>query len=129
MSDSIDVIGTTTSLTSLWGSRESLFRYSWIYQRFDWTQNNDLIGLIPDSLASLKLNKVDLNNNHFIGYIPTFKTSNVTKPILSIGSQCSMCTWNHEISTQYNVLSLGWAWSIIEDMNLRCSLEDVKFRV
>lgn len=36
------------------------------------------MGLIPDSLASLKLNSLDLNNNQLMGPIPNFKAVNVS---------------------------------------------------
>ncbi|CAK9167071.1 unnamed protein product [Ilex paraguariensis] len=40
--------------------------------------DNDLVGLIPDSLASMDLFSLDLNNNQFMGPIPKFKAANVT---------------------------------------------------
>ncbi|KAL3839359.1 hypothetical protein ACJIZ3_023950 [Penstemon smallii] len=40
--------------------------------------SNDLVGLIPSSLANLVLGHLDLNNNHFMGPIPKFKSVNAT---------------------------------------------------
>ncbi|XP_042755118.1 receptor-like kinase TMK3 [Lactuca sativa] len=84
MSGSIDVIGTMTSLTSLWlhgnhfsGKIPDSIGDLTELKEFD-VNSNDLIGLIPDSLASLTLDKLDLNNNHFMGPIPNFKASNFT---------------------------------------------------
>ncbi|KAE8690570.1 ribosome bioproteinsis protein NSA2-like protein [Hibiscus syriacus] len=39
---------------------------------------NKLVGLIPSSLANMRLDTLDLNNNQFMGPIPMFKASNVT---------------------------------------------------
>lgn len=39
---------------------------------------NHLVGLIPQSLASMSLQSLDLNNNMLMGPIPKFKAANVT---------------------------------------------------
>ncbi|XP_044482812.1 receptor protein kinase TMK1-like [Mangifera indica] len=39
---------------------------------------NQFVGFIPESLANMKLDKLVLNNNHFMGSIPQFKTGNVS---------------------------------------------------
>lgn len=38
--------------------------------------SNNLVGLLPDSLAGIQLNKLDLNNNQFMGPVPNFKAVN-----------------------------------------------------
>ncbi|KAL4578307.1 hypothetical protein LXL04_014428 [Taraxacum kok-saghyz] len=84
MTGSIDVIGTMTSLTSLWlhGNHfsgkipESIGALTDL-KEFN-VNSNDLIGLIPDGLATLTLDKLDLNNNQFMGSVPEFKASNFT---------------------------------------------------
>nr|XP_043631590.1 receptor-like kinase TMK3 [Erigeron canadensis] len=84
MSGGIDVVGSMRSLTSLWlhGNHfsgkipESIGELSEL-KDFD-VNSNDLVGLIPDGLASLSLEKLDLNNNQFMGPIPKFTAVNVT---------------------------------------------------
>ncbi|KAI3518717.1 hypothetical protein L1887_07529 [Cichorium endivia] len=84
MTGSIDVIGNMTSLTSVWlhGNHfsgkipESIGGLTDL-KEFN-VNSNDLVGLIPDGLASLSLDKLDLNNNHFMGPVPDFKASNFT---------------------------------------------------
>ncbi|KAA8518459.1 hypothetical protein F0562_015933 [Nyssa sinensis] len=84
MTGPIDVVASMVSLTSLWlhgnhfsgkipeniGDLSSLKDLN--------LNTNDLVGLIPDSLASMELDKLDLNNNQFMGPIPKFKTVNAT---------------------------------------------------
>ncbi|KAH6830196.1 hypothetical protein C2S53_015579 [Perilla frutescens var. hirtella] len=84
MSGSIEIVSSMVSLTSLWlhgnhfsgripdniGDLVSL-------QDLD-LNGNDLVGLIPASLANMALSRLDLNNNHFMGPVPKFKTVNVT---------------------------------------------------
>ncbi|XP_076883850.1 receptor-like kinase TMK3 [Bidens hawaiensis] len=84
MTGPIDVIGSMKSLTSLWlhgnhfsgkipdniGDLTDLKEFN--------VNSNDLVGLIPDGLASLSLDKLDLNNNQFMGPVPKFKAVNFT---------------------------------------------------
>ncbi|KAK2996916.1 hypothetical protein RJ639_025209 [Escallonia herrerae] len=84
MTGPIDVVASMGSLTSLWlhgnhfsgkipkdiGSVVSLKDLN--------VNSNDLVGLIPDSLANLGLTSLDLNNNQFMGPIPKFKAVNTT---------------------------------------------------
>lgn len=84
MTGPIDVIGTMTSLTSLWlhGNRfwgkipENIGSLIGL-KEFN-VNSNDLVGLIPDGLAGLALNNLDLNNNQFMGPVPKFKAVNFT---------------------------------------------------
>ncbi|XP_024979289.1 receptor protein kinase TMK1-like [Cynara cardunculus var. scolymus] len=84
MTGPIDVIGTMTSLTSLWlhGNHFSgriPQSISGLTQLKDFNVNsNDLVGLVPDGLATLSLDNLDLNNNQFMGPVPKFKASNFT---------------------------------------------------
>ncbi|CBI30387.3 unnamed protein product, partial [Vitis vinifera] len=84
MTGPIDVVATMLSLTTLWlhgnkfsgpipeniGDLTSLKDLN--------LNSNQLVGLIPDSLASLELNSLDLNNNQLMGPIPNFKAVNVS---------------------------------------------------
>ncbi|KAI3798319.1 hypothetical protein L1987_33590 [Smallanthus sonchifolius] len=84
MTGDIDVIGKMVSLTSLWlhgnyfsgripesiGGLTELKEFN--------VNSNDLVGLVPDGLASLSLDKLDLNNNQFMGPVPKFKAVNFT---------------------------------------------------
>lgn len=84
MSGTLDIIGTMESLTIVWlngnqfsggipytiGNLASL-------QDLD-LNSNGLVGLIPVSLANMEFDRLDLNNNHFMGPIPEFKTKNVS---------------------------------------------------
>ncbi|XP_057778330.1 receptor protein kinase TMK1-like [Salvia miltiorrhiza] len=84
MSGSIEIVATMASLTSLWlhgnhftgripdniGDLVSL-------QDLD-LNGNELVGLIPASLVGMKLVRIDLNNNHFMGPMPKFNAANAT---------------------------------------------------
>ncbi|KAK9062443.1 hypothetical protein SSX86_019629 [Deinandra increscens subsp. villosa] len=84
MSGPIDVIGTMSSLTSLWlhgnhFSGKIPENIGGLTQLKEFNVNsNDLVGLVPAGLASLSLDKLDLNNNHFMGPVPKFKAVNFT---------------------------------------------------
>ncbi|KAI3747095.1 hypothetical protein L6452_09540 [Arctium lappa] len=84
MTGPIDVIGIMTSLTSLWlhgnhFSGKIPQSISGLTQLKDFNVNsNDLVGLVPDGLATLSLDNLDLNNNQFMGPVPKFKASNFT---------------------------------------------------
>ncbi|GAB2209356.1 hypothetical protein Droror1_Dr00026567 [Drosera rotundifolia] len=81
MTGSIDVITTMGSLTSVWlhGNQfsgtipESIGGLSSL-QQLDLNTNN-MVGLVPASLASMNLNMLDLSNNHFMGPLPVFKSN------------------------------------------------------
>ncbi|KAK1410995.1 hypothetical protein QVD17_37538 [Tagetes erecta] len=82
MSGTIDVIGTMSSLTSLWlhgnhfsGKIPQSIGGLIGLKEFN-VNSNDLVGLVPDGLAKLSLDKLDLNNNHFMGPVPKFKAVN-----------------------------------------------------
>ncbi|CAN4118776.1 unnamed protein product [Withania somnifera] len=84
MSGSIDVVSTMRSLTSLWlhgnhfsGKIPKEIGNLTYLQDFN-VNSNDLVGLIPESLANMPLGHLDLNNNHFMGPIPNFKATNVS---------------------------------------------------
>ncbi|KAM3288354.1 receptor-like kinase TMK3 [Capsicum chacoense] len=84
MSGSIDVVSTMRSLTSLWlhgnhfsGKIPKEIGNLTYLQDFN-VNSNDLVGLIPESLANMSLGHLDLNNNHFMGPIPNFKATNVS---------------------------------------------------
>ncbi|XAR69823.1 Non-specific serine/threonine protein kinase [Bertholletia excelsa] len=82
MTGPIDVVGSMVSLTSLWlhgnkfsgkipesiGSLTSLKDFN--------VNSNELVGLVPDGLASLELHNLDLNNNQFMGPVPNSKAAN-----------------------------------------------------
>ncbi|KAH7855020.1 hypothetical protein Vadar_020348 [Vaccinium darrowii] len=82
MNGPIDVVASMVSLTSLWlhgntfsgkipeniGDLTSLKGFN--------VNSNELVGLLPDSLADMQLNKLDLNNNQFMGPVPKFKAVN-----------------------------------------------------
>ncbi|XP_016506049.1 receptor-like kinase TMK3 [Nicotiana tabacum] len=82
MSGPIDVVTTMVSLTSLWlhgnkfsgkipegiGNLTNLKEFN--------VNSNELVGLIPESLANMPLDSLDLNNNHFMGPVPKFKATN-----------------------------------------------------
>jgi len=84
LSGSIDIVATMVSLTSLWlhGNRftgsipENIGD---LVSLKDLNLNgNELVGLVPSSLGDMELDKLDLNNNRFMGPIPKFKASKVT---------------------------------------------------
>ncbi|XP_052199465.1 receptor protein kinase TMK1-like [Diospyros lotus] len=82
MTGPIDVVASVASLTSLWlhgnkfsgkipqaiGDLTSLKDFN--------VNSNDLVGLLPDSLADMVLSNLDLNNNQFMGPVPNFKAVN-----------------------------------------------------
>ncbi|KAI3417788.1 Protein kinase domain-containing protein [Psidium guajava] len=84
LSGTIDVVTSMVSLTSLWlhgnsfsgsipeniGDLASLKSLN--------LNGNKLAGLIPDSLIGMDLDELDLNNNHFMGPTPKFKSPNAT---------------------------------------------------
>ncbi|KAJ0463831.1 putative protein kinase RLK-Pelle-LRR-IX family [Helianthus annuus] len=82
MTGTIDVIATMRSLTSVWlhGNHfsgripESIGGLTEL-KEFN-VNSNDLVGLVPEGLASLKLDRLDLNNNMFMGPVPKFKAVN-----------------------------------------------------
>lgn len=84
LSGNIDVVATMVSLTSLWlhGNRftgsipENIGD---LVSLKDLNLNgNELVGLVPKSLGDLELDNLDLNNNRFMGPIPSFKASKVS---------------------------------------------------
>ncbi|CAK9152954.1 unnamed protein product [Ilex paraguariensis] len=84
MTGPIDVIASMVSLSSLWlhgnhfsGKIPENIGNLTLLKDFN-LNRNDLVGLIPDCLASMSLDKLDLNNNQFMGPIPKFKAVNVT---------------------------------------------------
>ncbi|XP_071705649.1 receptor-like kinase TMK3 [Rutidosis leptorrhynchoides] len=84
MTGPIDVVATMTSLTSLWlhgnhFSGKIPANIGDLTQLKDFNVNqNDLVGMIPDGLAGLSLDTLDLNNNQFMGPVPKFKAANFT---------------------------------------------------
>ncbi|XP_015062196.1 receptor-like kinase TMK3 [Solanum pennellii] len=84
MSGSIDVVATMVSLTHLWlhGNQFSgkiPVEIGNLTNLKDLSVNtNNLVGLIPESLANMPLDNLDLNNNHFMGPVPKFKATNVS---------------------------------------------------
>ncbi|KAF8403366.1 hypothetical protein HHK36_011468 [Tetracentron sinense] len=84
MTGPIDVVASMISLTQLWlhgnhftgtippgiGALSALKDLN--------LNRNQLVGPIPESLASLELQKLDLNNNLLMGPIPKFKYGNVS---------------------------------------------------
>ncbi|KAL8517670.1 hypothetical protein ACS0TY_015780 [Phlomoides rotata] len=100
MSGSIEVVSTMVSLTSLWlhgnhfsGKIPSNIGDLVSLQSLD-LNTNDLVGLIPTSLAKMELVHLDLNNNHFMGPVPIFKSVNATYAsnpfcVLDVGALCA----------------------------------------
>ncbi|KAL2229263.1 receptor protein kinase TMK1 [Sesamum indicum] len=84
MTGPIDVVARMESLTSLWLQRNRFSGkipddISHLVSLKDLNLNgNDLVGLIPASLANMALAYLDLNNNHFMGPIPRFKAVSAT---------------------------------------------------
>ncbi|KAL3532167.1 hypothetical protein ACH5RR_005688 [Cinchona calisaya] len=100
MTGPIDVVTTMGSLTSLWlhgnhFSGKIPKDVSNLASLQDLNLNsNDLVGLIPDSLASMPLNSLDLNNNHLMGPVPKLKAVKATyssNPFCqsTVGSLCA----------------------------------------
>ncbi|KAE9465641.1 hypothetical protein C3L33_02451, partial [Rhododendron williamsianum] len=84
MNGPIDVVASMVSLTSLWlhgntfsGKIPANIGDLTFLKDFN-VNSNDLVGLLPDSLADMQLNKLDLNNNQFMGPVPKFKAVNYT---------------------------------------------------
>lgn len=79
MSGPIDVIASMTSLTQLWLHGNQLSgtipeNIGALTSLKDLNLNrNKLVGLVPQSLTTMELEKLDLNNNLFMGPIPKFK--------------------------------------------------------
>lgn len=84
LSGPIDVVGSMVSMTSLWlhgncftgtipgdiGGLSSLRDLN--------LNGNQLVGLVPESLASMQLDRLDLSNNMLMGPIPKFKSLDVS---------------------------------------------------
>ncbi|MCD7455236.1 hypothetical protein HAX54_027448 [Datura stramonium] len=84
MSGSIDIVSTMGSLTSLWlhgnhfsGKIPKEIGNLTYLQDLN-VNSNDLVGLIPESLANMPLGHLDLNNNRLRGPIPEFKATNAS---------------------------------------------------
>ncbi|KAL0338705.1 UNVERIFIED_CONTAM: Receptor-like kinase TMK4 [Sesamum angustifolium] len=84
MTGPIDVMATMESLTSLWlhgnhFSGKIPDNIGNLVSLQDLNLNkNDLVGLVPASLANMALAHLDLNNNRFMGPMPKFKAVNAT---------------------------------------------------
>ncbi|KAL0309451.1 UNVERIFIED_CONTAM: Receptor-like kinase TMK4 [Sesamum radiatum] len=84
MTGPIDVVATMESLTSLWlhgnhFSGKIPDNIGNLVSLQDLNLNkNDLVGLVPASLANMALAHLDLNNNRFMGPMPKFKAVNAT---------------------------------------------------
>lgn len=84
LTGTIEVVTTMVSLTSLWlhGNQFSgtiPFNIGDLSSLKDLDLNgNQLVGLIPYALGKMKLDRLDLNNNHFMSPIPNFAASKVT---------------------------------------------------
>ncbi|XP_011090307.1 receptor protein kinase TMK1 [Sesamum indicum] len=100
MTGPIDVIGTMVGLTMVWlhGNQfsgsipDDIGRLTSLRELN--LNRNRLVGLIPSSLADMKLDLLDLNNNMFMGPIPKFKAANVSYKSnsfcqLAPGEQCA----------------------------------------
>ncbi|CAN4099022.1 unnamed protein product [Withania somnifera] len=106
MSGPIDIIGTMDQLMLLWlqgnsfsgripdtiGDLNSLKELNF--------NGNQLVGLVPQGLANLKLSALDLNNNKLMGPIPKFRAANAT---YSSNSFCQL-TPGVPCAPQVNVL-------------------------
>ncbi|KAL2323002.1 hypothetical protein Fmac_027381 [Flemingia macrophylla] len=84
LSGRIDVVAGMVSLTSLWlhGNRFSgavPANIGDLVSLRDLDLNgNELVGLIPRGLSEMKLDRLDLNNNRFMGPIPDFEAGKVS---------------------------------------------------
>ncbi|KAK4432608.1 Receptor protein kinase TMK1 [Sesamum alatum] len=84
MTGPIDIVARMESLTSLWLQRNRFSGkipddISHLVSLQDLNLNdNDLVGLIPASMANMALARLNLNNNHFMGAIPRFKAISAT---------------------------------------------------
>ncbi|KAG8376815.1 hypothetical protein BUALT_Bualt09G0103100 [Buddleja alternifolia] len=84
MTGPIDVVSSMKSLTSLWlhgnhFSGKIPDDIGDLVSLHDMNLNgNDLVGLVPASLANMALGHLDLNNNHFMGPMPKFKAVKAT---------------------------------------------------
>ncbi|XP_021769626.1 receptor protein kinase TMK1-like [Chenopodium quinoa] len=84
MTGTLDIVVTMESLSTVWlhGNQFSGVIPSNIGRLASLKKlnlnSNQLVGLIPAGLADMELDQLDLNNNHFMGPIPEFKTKNVT---------------------------------------------------
>lgn len=84
LSGTIDIVATMVSLASLWlhGNRFTGSipdNIGDLVSLKDLNLNgNELVGLVPSSLGDMELDKLDLNNNRFMGPIPKFKASKVS---------------------------------------------------
>ncbi|CAI9097603.1 OLC1v1034072C1 [Oldenlandia corymbosa var. corymbosa] len=100
MTGPIDIIATMGSLTSLWLHGNHFSGKippdigNLVYLRDLNLNGNDLVGVIPNSLANMPLDNLDLNNNHFMGPVPEFKAAKViysSNPFCNstVGSTCA----------------------------------------
>ncbi|KAI4310605.1 hypothetical protein MLD38_035571 [Melastoma candidum] len=84
MSGGIDLVVSMVSLTSLWLHGNSFSgkipaNIGDLVSLKDLNLNgNKLVGLVPDSLTSMTLASLDLNNNYFMGPMPKFKAAKST---------------------------------------------------
>ncbi|KAJ6309734.1 hypothetical protein OIU76_014631 [Salix suchowensis] len=84
MSGSIDVIANMTSLSQLWLHGNSFSgtipeKIGDLSLLRDLNVNgNKLVGYIPQSLANMQLENLDLNNNQLMGPVPEFKAGKVS---------------------------------------------------
>ncbi|TKY53157.1 Receptor kinase TMK3 [Spatholobus suberectus] len=80
----IDVVGTMVSITSLWLHGNKFegtipMNIGDLVSLKDLNLNgNELVGLIPSGLGEMKLERLDLSNNRFMGPIPGFVASKVS---------------------------------------------------
>ncbi|KAL6575085.1 hypothetical protein OROMI_012370 [Orobanche minor] len=84
LSGPLNIIASMVSLTSVWlhGNKFSgkiPANIGDLASLRDLNLNgNDLVGLVPASLVNMGLDRLDLNNNHFMGPMPKFKAVNAT---------------------------------------------------
>ncbi|KAK7396761.1 hypothetical protein VNO78_17919 [Psophocarpus tetragonolobus] len=84
LTGTIHVLASMLSLTSLWlhgnsfsGTIPDNIRGLTSLKELDLNGNN-LVGFVPQALSDMKLDILDLNNNHFMGPIPLFKAAKVS---------------------------------------------------